>query len=75
MGKLIYETETFKIIGAAITVHKGLEGGFLEPVYHEALEMEFQNQNIPFGTQKKLNVYLLFGQIIEKIFCRRFYLF
>ena len=52
MGKLIYETETFKIIGAALTVHKGLGRGFLEPVYHEALEMEFQNQNIPFGTQK-----------------------
>ncbi len=57
MGKLIYEQETFKIIGAAMNVHKGLGAGFLESVYHEALEREFKTQQIPFETKKKLMVY------------------
>ncbi len=57
MGKLIYEQETFKIIGAAMTVHKGLGAGFLESVYQEAFELELRNHQIPFETQKKLMVY------------------
>ena len=57
MGKLIYEQETFKIIGAAMTVHRSLGSGFLESIYQEALEREFINQKIPYETQKKLMVF------------------
>ena len=57
MVKLIFEQETFKIIGAAMNVHKGLGAGFLESVYQEAFDRELRNQKIPFETQKKLMVY------------------
>ena len=40
--------ESFKILKACFEVHKELGNGFLEPVYQEALELEFKNQNIPF---------------------------
>lgn len=56
MGKLIYEQETFNIIGVAMTVHRNLGSGFLESVYQEALELEFAKQKIPFETKKKLTV-------------------
>jgi GxxExxY protein len=47
MSKLLYEAETYKIIGACMTVHKVLGAGFLESVYQEALEKEFIKQEIP----------------------------
>ncbi len=40
-----------------MTVHKGLGAGFLESVYHEALEKEFEVQNVIFESKKKLQVY------------------
>ena len=57
MGKLLFEGKTFKIIGASMTVHKGLGTGFLESVYHEALEREFETQEVPFESKRKLMVY------------------
>lgn len=38
-------------------VHKGLGAGFLESVYHEALEKEFETQKVNFESKKKLQVY------------------
>jgi len=38
-------------------VHRALGAGFLEAVYEEALEKEFQNQKIPFKKQVKLELY------------------
>ena len=57
MSKLLYEEETFKVIGACINVHKKLGNGFSETVYHQAIEKEFLNANIPFEEQKKVPIY------------------
>ena len=38
-------------------VHRKLGPGFLESVYSEALEIEFQKVNIPYEKEKKLPVY------------------
>jgi GxxExxY protein len=56
MALLLLEQETFKIFGAFINVHKTLGNGFLESVYQEALEKEFQKQQIPFIRHQKLSI-------------------
>ena len=53
---LIFEEESYKIIGAAQEVHRILGPGFLEAVYQEALSIEFENRNIPFEQEKELKI-------------------
>lgn len=54
---LLYKEEAYKIIGACLEVHKQLGCGFLEPVYQEALEKEFINQNVPCLREMELPIY------------------
>ena len=42
------DPETYKLVGAAIEVHRQLGFGFLEVVYQEALEIELEERGIPF---------------------------
>ncbi len=65
MTELIYRDETYKIIGAAIEVHKELGHGFLEAVFQEALEIEFEDQTIPFESQKQLQIHYK-GRVLKK---------
>ncbi len=44
--------ETYKIIGLAMEVHRLIGKGFLEIVYKDALEIEFQDNQIPFEREK-----------------------
>ncbi len=45
---LLFADEVYAIIGAAIEVHREKGIGFLEPVYHECMEVECGLRNIPF---------------------------
>jgi GxxExxY protein len=56
-NKILYKEESFTIIGACMKVHGSLGAGFLEAVYEEALEREFQTLKIPFKRQVKLDLY------------------
>jgi len=47
MNKLIHKEETYKILGACFEVYKEKGCGFLEAVYQESLEIEFELQGIP----------------------------
>jgi GxxExxY protein len=46
--ELIYKAESYAIIGACFSVYKDKGCGFLEPVYHECLEIELESQGISF---------------------------
>ena len=54
---IIYKEESYKIVGAAFNVYNILGSGFLEAVYQEALEIEFQRQGIPFTREKELKIH------------------
>lgn len=61
----IYKEESEKILKACFEVHNELGNGFLEPVYQEALELEFKNQNIPYEREKFLPI-VYKGQRLSK---------
>ena len=47
-GSIIYKEESYRIMGACFEVYKEKGCGFVEPVYQECLEMEFELQGILF---------------------------
>ena len=51
MVNLINETETYEILGACFEVYKTKGCGFLEAVFQECLEIEFQLRGIPARSQ------------------------
>ncbi len=53
---IVYKEESYKIIGAAFKVYNNLGHGFLEAVYQEALEIEFERQGIPYEREKELSI-------------------
>ena len=75
------DQRTYKIIGAAMEVHKELGCGFLEAVYEEALAIEFKMQGLPYEQQKLIEImykkkpmekkyqpdFVCFGEIIVEI--------
>ena len=64
---MVRDERTFKIIGAAIEVHKELGCGFLEAVYQEALEREFRIQGIPFKSQPVIRI-VYKGKLLDKTY-------
>ena len=53
---IYFKQESYDIIGAAMHVYNVLGQGFLEAVYQEALELEFQKRNIPYEREKELTI-------------------
>ncbi|WP_299672508.1 GxxExxY protein [uncultured Polaribacter sp.] len=50
---MIYKKESYDIVGTLFEVHNNLGGGFLEVVYKDALEYEFEKRNINFEREKE----------------------
>jgi GxxExxY protein len=60
MSKLVkapHEDITYRIIGAAMAVHRRIGPGQKEVVYQRALEGEFEKVGLAFEAQKNLEVY------------------
>ena len=49
-----YKDITYRIIGAAMTVHRELGSGLLEPIYNEALCMELTDIGLQAEPEKEL---------------------
>ncbi|NOX84596.1 MAG: GxxExxY protein [Chlorobi bacterium] len=56
MTDLIYKEESYQIIGICMEVHNNLGPGFLEIVYKDALEYEFELAGIPYSREKRYEV-------------------
>lgn len=67
MVELLYKDEVYKIIGAAMEVHRELGPGFLEAIYQEAMEIEMRDRVVPFISQPQLNVYFK-NYKLEKVY-------
>lgn len=50
------DPRTYEIIGAAMEVHREFGPGFLEGVYQDALEIEFQLRSIPYEREKAITI-------------------
>lgn len=56
MKEIIFEKESYKIIGACFEVYNQQGFGFTEPVYQECLQIELEMQDIPFIAQHKIQL-------------------
>ena len=64
---MIYPSETYAVIGAAIEVQNELGCGFAELVYHEALNIELGLRGIPFETEKLITITYK-GHLLERTY-------
>jgi len=53
---IIYPDESYELVGACFEVYNRMGCGFLEAVYQECLEIEFEYRKIPFAAQKELKL-------------------
>jgi len=81
MSNLIYEDETYKVIGVCMEVHRRLGKGFLEIVYKDAIEYECKQKCYPYEREKEFLVhykditlphkfyadFVVFGKIILEV--------
>jgi GxxExxY protein len=57
MPEILSKDEVYAIAGAMFEVYKTLGIGFLEPVYQEALSVEFVKRGVPFEREKPLTLF------------------
>ena len=53
MSDIIYKEDSYKITGLCMEVHNNLGKGFLEIVYKDALEYEFNKANVSYEREKE----------------------
>lgn len=75
------DPRTYKLIGAAMEVHRQLGCGFLEAVYQEAFALELKNRGIPYSRELRFPViykghrlisqyrpdFICFGEVIVEL--------
>ena len=64
---ILYQTESYAIIGAAMEVQNELGMGFSELVYHEALNIELGLRGVPYESEKEIRVEYK-GHLLERMY-------
>lgn len=81
MTEVLFKEESYKIVGSCFEVYNELGCGFLEAVYQESLQIEFELQGISYVAQGELQLsykgkrlkstyvpdFICFGSIIVEI--------
>jgi len=81
VDELLFAEETYAIRGAIFEVYREMGSGFLEPVYQECLEKEFDRRKLPYLPQVELKLiykgepliqiykpdFVCFGKIIVEV--------
>lgn len=65
--EFFFKEETYKIRGAAFEVYKVMGCGFLEAVYHECLERQFEEVGITYSSKVVLNLFFKINSFIKLI--------
>ena len=68
MLDLIYKQESYDIIGACFEVYNEHGNGFVEPIYHESLILEFGLRTLPAVSEPQIQVKYK-GTVLKKT-CR-----
>lgn len=71
MPDIILKDESYRIVGICMEVHAELGMGFQEIVYKDALEYEFQKNNIPYRREKNYDIRYK-GIILRHSYCADF---
>jgi len=66
--ELLHKDEAFKIVGACMAVHNELGSAFLEPVYQEALAIEFEKRGVPFKKEQRLEIFYKENKLEKKYY-------
>jgi len=74
MSDLIFKEETFKIIGVCMSIHSTLGMGLKEINYKDAMEMDFNEQNINYEREKRFAVKYK-GQVLRNPYIADFVCF
>ena len=74
MGQLIYEKESYEIVGICMEIYNVLGTGFDEIVYKDALEIELKARNIPYIRERGYEVTYK-GKTLNRKFYVDFYVF
>lgn len=54
MGEILYKDESYQVMGACFEVYKVQGAGFVEPIYHECLAIEFEMRGVLFEHHSNL---------------------
>ncbi|MEO9930351.1 GxxExxY protein [Rhodopirellula bahusiensis] len=56
MAEILFQEESYRIMGAMFEVYREMGSGFVEPVYQECAELELTDREIPFVAQVHLKL-------------------
>ena len=56
MVELLLKEEVYAVVGVAMSVYNELGPGFLEAVYHEAMEIEAEQRGIAYESHARLKI-------------------
>jgi GxxExxY protein len=68
MSGIIHKEDSFDVVGVCMEVHSQLGPGFLEIVYKDAIEVEFNSSGIKYGREIQFDVQYKGAQLRHKFF-------